>query len=108
MKLFVLTDTRVVFNKNKYYIFNAVKYELEAIQSLFSEISILGVYYKLVKENNIIKKVTLQQMQDNINFLEAKDMHHTHWKDCVEFNKALDETRKQDFIKTNPEFAQYV
>jgi len=64
--------------------------------------------YKLVKENDLTKKVTLQQIQDNINFIQAKDMHKSHWKDCVAFNKALDETRKQDFVKTNPEFAQYV
>jgi len=64
--------------------------------------------YKLVQENEIIKKVTLQQIQDNINFIQAKDMHNTHWSDCVAFNKALDETRNQDFLKTNPEFANYV
>jgi hypothetical protein len=64
--------------------------------------------YKLVKENDIIKKVTLQQIQDNINFLQAKDMHPTHWQDCIEFNKRLDKTRGQDFLLANPEFKQYV
>jgi len=64
--------------------------------------------YKLIQENKLLKKVTLQQIQDNINFLTAKCMYESHWADCVAFNKALDETRNQDFIKTNPEFAQYV
>ena len=64
--------------------------------------------YKLVKENDIIKKVTLQQIQDNINFLEAKDMHLTHWQDCIEFNRRLDKTRGQDFLAANPKFRPYV
>jgi len=64
--------------------------------------------YSLVKEYDIIKQVTLQQIQDNINFLEAKDMHPTHWQDCVNFNRALDKTRNQDFLTVNPEFAPYV
>jgi sulfatase maturation enzyme AslB (radical SAM superfamily) len=64
--------------------------------------------YKLVKENPIIKSVTLQQIQDNINFLQATCMHDTHWKDCINFNRALDKTRNQDFLTTTPEFKPYV
>ena len=64
--------------------------------------------YKLVKEHDIVKQVTLQQIQDNINFLEAKDMHNTHWQDCVNFNLSLDKTRNQDFFSINPEFKNYV
>jgi len=64
--------------------------------------------YPLVKEHELLKTVTLQQIQDNINFLEAKCMYKTHWQDCIEFNKRLDKTRNQDFLTSNPEFAPYV
>jgi hypothetical protein len=64
--------------------------------------------YPLVQENELLRKVTLQQIQDNINFLEAKCMYDTHWQDCVKFNKNLDQTRDQDFLTTNPEFKPYV
>jgi MoaA/NifB/PqqE/SkfB family radical SAM enzyme len=64
--------------------------------------------YKLVQENDLLKKVTLQQIQDNINFLQSKCMYDTHWQDCIEFNKRLDKTRNQDFLSANPEFKFYV
>jgi hypothetical protein len=64
--------------------------------------------YKLVQENDLLKKVTLQQIQDNINFLQSKCMYDTHWQDCIEFNKRLDKTRNQDFLSANPEFKLYV
>lgn len=64
--------------------------------------------YPIVKENELIKTVTLQQIQDNINFLEAKCMYDSHWKDCVNFNRALDKTREQNFLDANPEFKPYV
>jgi MoaA/NifB/PqqE/SkfB family radical SAM enzyme len=64
--------------------------------------------YKLVKENEIIKKVTLQQIQDNINFIQSKDMNHM-WNDCVEFNRRLDKSRNsKTFTEVNPEFKNYV
>jgi glycosyltransferase involved in cell wall biosynthesis len=60
LKLFILTDTRIVNIKDKDCIFNAVKYELEAIESLFSNVSILGVKYK-----NITETKTLEQCNKN-------------------------------------------
>lgn len=63
--------------------------------------------YKLVRDNEVIKKVTLQQIQDNINFLQAKDLTD-RWNDCIEFNRRLDKTRNQSFLDTNPEFKPYV
>lgn len=63
--------------------------------------------YKLVKENNLLKKVTLQQIQDNINYLQARDQYES-WNDCIEFNRRLDKTRGQNFLETNPEFIPYV
>lgn len=64
--------------------------------------------YPLVQENDIIKKVTLQHIQDNINFLQAKCLYQSHWKDCVDFNQRLDYTRNQDFLSVNPKFKPYV
>jgi len=64
--------------------------------------------YKLVKKHPILKKITQQQITDNINFLEAKDLSE-YWQDCIAFNKTLDTERKQGpFDKINPEFADYV
>ena len=64
--------------------------------------------YPLVREHKLLETVTLQQIQDNINFLEANCMHESHWQDCVNFNRALDKTRGQDFLSVNPEFKFYV
>jgi sulfatase maturation enzyme AslB (radical SAM superfamily) len=64
--------------------------------------------YPMIKENELLKKVTLQQIQDNINFLKAKCLYSTHWNDCVEFNKRLDHTRNQSFLAVNPDFSNYV
>ena len=78
------------------------------------EFIIAGVFktkildYAIVQEHELLKKVTLQQIQDNINFLTAKCMYDTHWQDCVNFNRALDKTRGQSFLDTTPEFKQYV
>ena len=64
--------------------------------------------YAAIQESELLKTVTLQQIQDNINFLEAKCMYETHWQDCVNFNRALDKTRNQSFLSANPEFKPYV
>ena len=64
--------------------------------------------YALVKQHPILEKITLQQIQDNINFLKARDLNQ-YWMDCVDFNRRLDATRNQGpFEKINPEFADYV
>ena len=65
---------------------------------------ILG--YKIIQDNELLKKVTLQQIQDNINFLQAKDLSNL-WSDCIAFNLALDKTRNQNFFEVNPEFKKY-
>ena len=62
--------------------------------------------YPLVKEHKLLEQVTLQQIQDNINFLEATDLSE-FWQDCVDFNLKLDATRNQDFFSVNPEFKKY-
>jgi len=64
--------------------------------------------YEIVKQHPILEKITQQQIQDNINFLQAKDLNE-YWQDCVDFNRKLDLTRNQGpFEKINPEFRDYV
>ena len=63
--------------------------------------------FKLIKETPGLLEYTLAQIQDNINFLSAKDESHL-WEDCVEFNRRLDVTRKQSFTDVTPEFKPYV
>lgn len=64
--------------------------------------------YDIVKENPVLEKITQQQIQDNINFLQATDLNQ-YWQDCVDFNRRLDLTRTQGpFEKINPEFEPYV
>ena len=64
--------------------------------------------YRLVKQHPVLEKITLQQIQDNINFLKARDLNK-YWKDCVDFNHRLDKTRNQGPLeKIIPEFAPYV
>jgi len=80
---------------------NQVIDKLEAMKSRIKD-------YALVKQHPILEKITLQQIQDNINFLKAKDLNQ-YWTDCVDFNRRLDVTRNQGpFEKINPEFADYV
>jgi MoaA/NifB/PqqE/SkfB family radical SAM enzyme len=51
---------------------------------------------------------TLLQIQDNINYLEARDQSEL-WRDCVEFNHKLDKSRNQlSFETVTPEFKSYV
>jgi beta-glucosidase-like glycosyl hydrolase len=63
--------------------------------------------------NNVIKypileRITKQQIQDNINYLQARDLSHL-WPEFVEFNRKLDATRNQGPLESVvPEFAPYV
>jgi MoaA/NifB/PqqE/SkfB family radical SAM enzyme len=63
--------------------------------------------FAAVKKHPQLLKYTLGQLDDNINFLRAKDRSEL-WNDCVEFNRRLDKTRKQSFVDTTPEFKDYV
>ena len=63
--------------------------------------------YKLVKQHPELLQYTIGQIQDNINYLLAKDQSDK-WTDCVEFNRRLDATRNQSFLDVTPEFKDYV
>lgn len=73
---------------------------LQRIQSTFKD-------YPIIQQYPILIPITERQISDNINFLKSTDLSQ-YWKDCVNFNRALDKTRKQDFLKVNPEFKDYV
>jgi len=73
---------------------------LEAVKSRIPE-------FKMVKEHPELYGYTLGQIQDNINYLRARDQSDK-WTDCIEFNRRLDKTRDQDFVQVTPEFKDYV
>ena len=63
--------------------------------------------FKLVKQHPELLAYTLGQIQDNINYLMARDQSDK-WQDCIEFNQRLDISRNQSFFDVTPEFRQYV
>ena len=63
--------------------------------------------FKMVKKHPHLLNYTLEQIQDNINYLRARDQSD-NWQSCIEFNRRLDQTRKQSFIDVTPEFKEYV
>lgn len=63
--------------------------------------------FKMVKKYPQLLEYTLGQIQDNINYLQARDQSDK-WKDCVEFNHRLDKTRNQSFETVTTEFKPYV
>jgi MoaA/NifB/PqqE/SkfB family radical SAM enzyme len=77
-----------------------------AIQRL-QDISYQVKDFKLVKQYPQLLEYTLGQIQDNINYLQARDQSDK-WSDCLEFNRRLDATRDQNFLDVTPEFKPYV
>ena len=63
--------------------------------------------FKMVKQHPQLLAYTRGQIQDNINYLMARDQSDK-WQDCVAFNQALDTTRNQSFTDVTPEFKLYV
>jgi MoaA/NifB/PqqE/SkfB family radical SAM enzyme len=63
--------------------------------------------FKMCKQHPQLIEYTLGQIQDNQNYLRARDQHEL-WKDCLEFNRRLDVSRNQSFIEVTPEFKPYV
>ena len=63
--------------------------------------------FDIVKKHPILEQVTQQQIQDNINYLQAKDQSY-QWSEFLEFNSRLDATRNQSLIDVMPEFKPYV
>jgi len=80
---------------------NLAIYKLEAIKPKIKN-------FKLVIENPILLDITLELIQDNINYLNGTDQSHL-WKQYLDFNNRLDISRKQkSIIEIIPEFKNYV
>jgi sulfatase maturation enzyme AslB (radical SAM superfamily) len=79
----------------------------KAINRLLNVKDNVGTYNNVIKYP-ILERITKQQIQDNINYLQARDLSHL-WSDFVDFNRKLDVTRNQGPLETVvPEFAPYV
>lgn len=66
------------------------------------------VEYPIMSMHKDLLSVTLRQIQDNINFLQARDLS-SKWPKTVEFNRRLDATRNQGpFEKIIPDYVPYV
>jgi sulfatase maturation enzyme AslB (radical SAM superfamily) len=63
--------------------------------------------WKAVKKNPLLGKITHQQIQDNIKYLQAKDQNSL-WQNFLDFNFALDSRRNQSLLDAVPEFRLYV
>jgi MoaA/NifB/PqqE/SkfB family radical SAM enzyme len=76
-----------------------------AIQRL-QEVKLRVDTWDAVKKDVLLGKVTHQQIQDNINYLQATDQNNL-WQDFLDFNLALDSTRNQSLLSVMPEFKKY-
>jgi MoaA/NifB/PqqE/SkfB family radical SAM enzyme len=63
--------------------------------------------FENIKRYPILKQITLQQIQDNINYMNSTDSSHL-LTDFVEFNLKLDKTRNQSLFKIMPELKEFV
>ena len=75
--------------------------------SRLEEVKLRVDSWDMVKSNQLIGKITHQQIQDNINYLRAKDQYNL-WQDFLLFNYALDSGRDQSLLTVIPEFKPYV
>jgi len=63
--------------------------------------------YSNIKKFPILKSITLQQIQDNINYLSATDQFNL-FQTFINFNIKLDKSRKQDIFSIWPILKNYV
>jgi molybdenum cofactor biosynthesis enzyme MoaA len=63
--------------------------------------------FKMIQDHPRLLELTRGQIQGITNYILAKDQNEK-WLDCVEFNRRLDQTRKQSFLDVTPEFKPYV
>ena len=76
--------------------------------SRLQEISLRVSSFANVQKNPLLEQITQQQIQDNINYLQAKDQHHL-WQDFLEFNENLDVSRSSLRLENViPEFKKYL
>lgn len=76
--------------------------------SRLQEISKKVPHFNNVKKFPLLEKITQQQIQDNINYLQARDQSHL-FKDFINFNRSLDLNRRQGPIETIiPEIKKFI
>ena len=78
----------------------------ELVISRLEEVKLKVDSWDMIKNSQLIGKITHQQIQDNINYLKAKDQHNL-WEDFLSFNYALDSGRNQSLLEVVPEFKPY-
>ena len=78
----------------------------QAIQRLV-KIKDLVADFPIMSKYPILENITKRQIDDNVNYLMARDQSHL-WPDFIEFNKKLDATRGQSLLDVMPEFKPYV
>jgi len=111
---YFLNDLGIVFHTHR------VEYpKILSAQVLPRDLITLAIYkleecklrvptFKLVKEYPQLLEYTLGQLQDNINYLQARDQSDK-WNDCIEFNHRLDRSRNTwKFEEVTPDFKPYV
>lgn len=79
----------------------------ELVIGRLEEVKLKVDSWDMIKNSQLIGKITHQQIQDNINYLKAKDQHNL-WQDFLSFNYALDSSRNQSLLTVIPEFMPYV
>ena len=62
--------------------------------------------FENVKKHPILKQITLQQIQDNINYMNSKDQSHM-FNDFIKFNLQLDKSRNQSLFNVMPELMEF-
>ena len=62
--------------------------------------------YKLVKQHPMLLGLTENQIDGIVNYLNSTNQSEK-WKDCIEYNRRLDNTRNQSFFEVTPEFKPY-
>ena len=70
------------------------------------EIKLRVPNFENVKKHPILKQITLQQIQDNINYMNSKDQSHM-FNDFIKFNLQLDKSRNQSLFNVMPELMEF-
>ena len=70
------------------------------------EIKLRVPNFENVKKHPILKQITLQQIQDNINYMNSKDQSHM-FNDFIKFNLQLDKSRNQSLFNVMPELTEF-
>ena len=98
MNLFILTDTRVKQINNQFFIFNAVKFELDAVNSFFFVITLLGGEYPNIDETNTLEECNVNWNITSLPFSEKNDIKSSFFLLLKYLRKSFYLVRKADVI----------